>query len=65
MQSLPGRENLHNVCGQEEVSEQEDGNHAEVSPQGRSLAQKQVKFGIFLKLKSTKASLKTPQKYFK
>ena len=57
MQSLPGRENLHHVCGQEEVSEQEDGNHAEVSAQGRSLAQKQVKFGIFFKIKNQQTPL--------
>ena len=64
MQSLSGRENLHNVCRQEGVSEQEDRNHAEVSAQGRPLAKKKV-IGNFLKtVKSTNATLQTPQKIF-
>ena len=50
MQSLSGRENLHNVCRQEGVSEQEDRNHAEVSAQGRPLAEKQI-IGNFFKKK--------------
>ena len=64
MQSLTGRENLHHLCRQKEVSEQKDGNHAEVSSQGRPLAQKQVKLAIFKKVRSTNATLKTPKRYF-
>ena len=29
MQSLPGRENIHHVCRQEDVAEQKDRNHVE------------------------------------
>ena len=61
---MPGRENLHHVCRQEDVTEQEDRNNAKVSSQRRSLAEKQV-IGIFLKnSKSTKPLLGNPQKIF-
>ena len=59
MQSLPGRENLHHVCRQEGVSEQEDRNHAEVSAQRKPLAEKQVIGNFFKSVKSTNA---TPEK---
>ena len=64
MQSLTGRENLHHLCRQEEVSEQKDGNHAEVSSQGRPLAEKQVIGNFFKTVKSTNATLNNPQKIF-
>ena len=62
MQSLPGRENLHNVCEQERVSEQEDRNHAEVSSQRRPLAEKQAIGNFFKTIKSTNATPEKPPK---
>ena len=58
MQSLPGRENLNNVCQQGVVTEQKDRNHAKVQTQGGPFAEKQVKLAIFLKSKINKATPK-------
>ena len=64
MQSLPGRENINNVRRQEDIPKQEDRDHAEVPPQGRTLAEKQI-IGPFFKINIKHRHSRTPLKIFR
>ena len=61
VQSLSRREDFHHVCRQEEVPEQANRNNAEVSSQGRSLAEEQVIWQFFLKRKINKRHSNSPK----
>ena len=48
MSPLSGRKNIHHVCGQNEITEQKDRNHAKVQAQGKTTVKIQI-MAIFKK----------------